>query len=114
MFQLFQGNYIDYFEKIKKSTTLYVGNLNLVSTEADIHKRLSEAGNIKNIIMGLNQQTLSFAGFCFIEFVQIMFTLLFSFCFNLPSVTGLMSNHTWTYVLLLWHNCVTNKSLIII
>lgn len=60
---------MDYKEKIEKSSTLYVGNLNLMSTESDIHKLFSKAGYVKNIIMGLDKKTLSPGGFCFVEYV---------------------------------------------
>jgi len=51
---------------------VYVGNLNLLSTEADVHKLFSEAGKIKTIIMGLDKQTMCPGGFCFVEYVHIV------------------------------------------
>jgi len=51
---------------------VYVGHLNLLSTEEDIHKLFSEAGKIKTIIMGLDKHKLTLGGFCFIEYVQFL------------------------------------------
>lgn len=64
----FKGSRTDYSKKLVESTTVYVGNLNLLSTQAEIHKLFSEAGKIKTIIMGLDRQTLGPGGFCFVEY----------------------------------------------
>ncbi|XP_025191985.1 nuclear cap-binding protein subunit 2-like [Melanaphis sacchari] len=64
----FKGTRSEYSKKLKESTTVYVGHLNLLSTEEDIHKLFSEAGKIKTIIMGLDRNTLGPGGFCFIEY----------------------------------------------
>jgi len=48
---------------------VYVGHLNLLSTEEDVRRLFSEAGKIKTIIMGLDKNTLGPGGFCFIEYV---------------------------------------------
>lgn len=64
----FKGTRSEYSKKLVESTTVYVGNLNLLSTEADVHKLFSEAGKIKTIIMGLDKQTFCPGGFCFVEY----------------------------------------------
>ncbi|CAI6359567.1 unnamed protein product [Macrosiphum euphorbiae] len=64
----FKGTRTEYSKKLAESTTVYVGHLNLLSTEADVHKLFSEAGKIKTIIMGLDKQTLCPGGFCFVEY----------------------------------------------
>lgn len=58
---------------------MYVGNLNLLSTEAEVHKLFSEAGKIKTIIMGLDKQTLGPGGFCFVEYVHIIINTYWDF-----------------------------------
>ncbi|KAF0757392.1 nuclear cap-binding protein subunit 2-like [Aphis craccivora] len=64
----FKGTRIEYSKRLEESTTVYVGHLNLLSTEEDIHKLFSEAGKIKTIIMGLDKYKLTPGGFCFIEY----------------------------------------------
>ncbi|KAE9533591.1 hypothetical protein AGLY_009229 [Aphis glycines] len=64
----FKGTRIEYSKRLEESTTVYVGHLNLLSTEEDIHKLFSEAGKIKTIIMGLDKHKLTPGGFCFIEY----------------------------------------------
>ncbi|KAE9533453.1 hypothetical protein AGLY_009091 [Aphis glycines] len=70
-----KGTRIEYSKRLEESTTMYVvyvGHLNLLSTEEDIHKLFSEAGKIKTIIMGLDKHKLTPGGFCFIEYVQFL------------------------------------------
>ena len=40
---------------LKKSCTLYVGNLSSYTTEEQIYELLSKSGDIKKIIMGLDK-----------------------------------------------------------
>jgi len=63
-------------KKLEESTTVYIGNLNLVSTESDVRGLFSNAGDIKAIIMGLDKKTLAPAGFCFVEYVKNVFLSL--------------------------------------
>lgn len=58
---------MEYQKKLEVTTTVYIGNLNLNSTESDIRKLFSKAGDIKTFIMGIERKTLAPAGFCFIE-----------------------------------------------
>uniref|UniRef100_A0A2S2P4I8 Nuclear cap-binding protein subunit 2 n=1 Tax=Schizaphis graminum TaxID=13262 RepID=A0A2S2P4I8_SCHGA len=64
----FKGTRTEYSKKLEESTTVYVGHLNLLSTEEDVRRLFSEAGKIKTIIMGLDKNTLGPGGFCFIEY----------------------------------------------
>ncbi|XP_050438699.1 nuclear cap-binding protein subunit 2-like [Adelges cooleyi] len=64
----FKGSSTDYKKKLEESTTVYVGCLNLLSSESDIHKLFSSAGKIKKIIMGIDNETSGPGGFCFIEY----------------------------------------------
>ncbi|KAI0079907.1 RNA-binding domain-containing protein [Panus rudis PR-1116 ss-1] len=61
-------------ELLAKSTTLYVGNLSFYTTEEQIYELFSrctspdEGGGIKRIIMGLDRNTRTPCGFCFVEY----------------------------------------------
>lgn len=62
------------YELLKKSTTLYVGNLSFYTTEEQIYELFSkcttpeEGGGIKRIIMGLDRNSRTPCGFCFVEY----------------------------------------------
>lgn len=61
-------------EQLSRSTTLYVGNLSFYTTEEQIYELFSrctnpeEGGGIKRIIMGLDRNTKTPCGFCFVEY----------------------------------------------
>lgn len=55
-------------DKLKTSTTLYVGNLSFYTFESKIYNLFSQCGLVKKIIMGLNKNTKFPCGFCFVEF----------------------------------------------
>ncbi|KAG8935692.1 nuclear cap binding complex subunit [Tulasnella sp. 418] len=61
-------------EALEKSSTLYVGNLSFYTTEEQIYELFSkcaspaEGGGVKRIIMGLDRNTRTPCGFCFVEF----------------------------------------------
>ena len=61
-------------ELLAKSTTLYIGNLSFYTTEEQIYELFSkcaspeDGGGIKRIIMGLDRNTRTPCGFCFVEF----------------------------------------------
>jgi nuclear cap-binding protein subunit 2 len=50
------------------SSTLYVGNLSFYTTELQIHETFARVGPIKRIIMGLNRDSRTPCGFCFVEY----------------------------------------------
>ncbi|KAF8955467.1 hypothetical protein BDZ97DRAFT_1907653 [Flammula alnicola] len=57
-----------------KSTTLYIGNLSFYTTEEQIYELFTkcaspeDGGGIKRIIMGLDRNTRTPCGFCFVEY----------------------------------------------
>lgn len=53
---------------LKTSKTVYVGNLSFFTTEAQIHESFSVVGPIKRIVMGVNANTKTPCGFCFVEY----------------------------------------------
>ncbi|OBZ75044.1 Nuclear cap-binding protein subunit 2 [Grifola frondosa] len=61
-------------EALAKSTTLYVGNLSFYTTEEQIYEIFSkctspeDGGGIKRVIMGLDRNTRTPCGFCFVEY----------------------------------------------
>ncbi|KAJ1612972.1 RRM domain-containing protein [Cryptosporidium canis] len=57
-------------DKISKSTTIYIGNLSVFTTEEIINEIFSSCGPIKAIYMGLNHQTMQPCGFCFVQYYR--------------------------------------------
>lgn len=55
-------------DKLEDSATVYVGNLSFSTEQYQIHRVFSNAGLIKEIHIGLNKETKTPAGFCFVVF----------------------------------------------
>lgn len=55
---------------LAKSATVYVGNLSFYTSEEQIYELFSKVGDIKRIIMGLDRNTRTPCGFCFVEYFQ--------------------------------------------
>jgi len=53
---------------LRKSATLYVGNLSFYTTEQQIYALFSRTGTIRRIIMGLDRNNKTPCGFCFVEY----------------------------------------------
>ncbi len=60
---------------MEKSTTLYIGNLSFYTTEEQIYELFSKCGEIKRVIMGLDRNTKTPCGFCFVEYYDRFATL---------------------------------------
>ena len=58
----------DYRNRLKLSTTLYVGNISFYTQESQLLELFGLCGNVKNLYMGLNKQTFKPCGFCFVEY----------------------------------------------
>lgn len=58
----------DQLAALKKSCTLYVGNLSFFSKEMQIYETFSYVAPVKRLIMGLNSNTKTPCGFCFVEY----------------------------------------------
>ncbi|XP_055424571.1 nuclear cap-binding protein subunit 2 isoform X4 [Bubalus kerabau] len=65
--QIFKGDNEEQEKLLKKSCTLYVGNLSFYTTEEQIYELFSKSGDIKKIIMGLDKMKKTACGFCFVE-----------------------------------------------
>uniref|UniRef100_A0A8B9CCK1 Nuclear cap-binding protein subunit 2 n=4 Tax=Anseriformes TaxID=8826 RepID=A0A8B9CCK1_9AVES len=63
-----QGTRYDQERLLRKSCTLYVGNLSFYTTEEQIHELFGKSGDIKKIIMGLDKVKKTACGFCFVEY----------------------------------------------
>ncbi|CAD8115298.1 unnamed protein product [Paramecium primaurelia] len=59
----------EYFYKLSISTTLYLGNLSIYTTEEQIFELFNRVGaGVRRLIMGRNKETGKAIGFCFIEY----------------------------------------------
>uniref|UniRef100_A0A8B9GMJ1 Nuclear cap-binding protein subunit 2 n=1 Tax=Amazona collaria TaxID=241587 RepID=A0A8B9GMJ1_9PSIT len=63
-----QGTRYDQERLLRKSCTLYVGNLSFYTTEEQIHELFGKSGDIKKVIMGLDKVKKTPCGFCFVEY----------------------------------------------
>ncbi|XP_042480271.1 nuclear cap-binding protein subunit 2 [Macadamia integrifolia] len=62
----FPGSQEDFEHALQTSTTAYVGNMSFYTTEEQVYELFSRAGEIKKIIMGLDKNTKTPCGFCFV------------------------------------------------
>lgn len=62
----FHGNQEEYDHALQTSTTVYIGNMSFYTTEEQVYELYSRAGEIKKIIMGLDKNTKTPCGFCFV------------------------------------------------
>lgn len=84
-----------YKEKLSKSTTLYVGNLSFYTQESQIAELFALCGKVVNIIMGLNRETKSPCGFCFVEYATREEAALAIECLNLKVFDGRQVRIDW-------------------
>ena len=64
----FDGSLEEYVACLRRSTTVYVGNLAFHTTEEQIHELFSKCGPLKRIVMGLDKNQKTPCGFCFVEY----------------------------------------------
>ncbi|CAD6243565.1 unnamed protein product [Miscanthus lutarioriparius] len=62
----FKGTQEEYEAVLLASTTLYIGNMSFYTTEEQAYELFSRAGEIKKIIMGLDKNSKTPCGFCFV------------------------------------------------
>lgn len=62
----FPGNQEEYEAALQASTTVYIGNMSFYTTEEQAYELFSRAGEIKKIIMGLDKNSKTPCGFCFV------------------------------------------------
>ena len=63
----FKGSQEEFLHALRTSTTVYIGNLSFYTTEEQIYEVFSRTGEIKKIIMGLDKNTMTPCGFCFVQ-----------------------------------------------
>ncbi|MBW0503633.1 hypothetical protein O181_043348 [Austropuccinia psidii MF-1] len=56
--------------QLSRSSTVYVGNLSFFTTEEQIFELFSKVALIKRIIMGLDRNSKTPCGFCFVEYYR--------------------------------------------
>ncbi|KAK1399635.1 Nuclear cap-binding protein subunit 2 [Heracleum sosnowskyi] len=64
----FQGSQDEFEHALLTSATVYVGNMSFYTTEEQAYELFSRAGEIKKIVMGLDKNTKTPCGFCFIMY----------------------------------------------
>ncbi|GJN21565.1 hypothetical protein PR202_gb09052 [Eleusine coracana subsp. coracana] len=62
----FPGTQEEYEAVLQASTTVYIGNMSFYTTEEQAYELFSRAGEIKKIIMGLDKNSKTPCGFCFV------------------------------------------------
>ncbi|RLM80073.1 nuclear cap-binding protein subunit 2 [Panicum miliaceum] len=62
----FPGTQEEYEAALQASTTVYIGNMSFYTTEEQAYELFSRAGEIKKIIMGLDKNSKTPCGFCFV------------------------------------------------
>lgn len=82
-----QGGRSEQERYLMHSTTLYIGNLSFYTTEEQIHELFTRCGDIKRIVMGLDKNTKTPCGFCFVEYP---FIVLFVFSLYLDELSNLL------------------------
>ncbi|XP_051123548.1 nuclear cap-binding protein subunit 2 [Andrographis paniculata] len=64
----FPGTQEEFDEALQNSTTVYIGNMSFYTTEEQVYELFSRAGEIRKIIMGLDKNSKTPCGFCFVLF----------------------------------------------
>ena len=64
----FEGSLEEYVLCLRRSTTVYVGNLAFHTTEEQIHELFGKCGPLRRIVMGLDKNQMTPCGFCFVEY----------------------------------------------
>ena len=64
----FPASLEEYVACLKVTTTVYVGNLAFHTSEEQIHELFSTCGPLRRIVMGLDRNTRTPCGFCFVEY----------------------------------------------
>ncbi|OEL27159.1 Nuclear cap-binding protein subunit 2 [Dichanthelium oligosanthes] len=84
----FHGTQEEYEAALQASTTVYIGNMSFYTTEEQAYELFSRAGEIKKIIMGLDKNSKTPCGFCFVLCVPPSPSLMLAFHFLCVPVLG--------------------------
>ncbi|PHU24997.1 Nuclear cap-binding protein subunit 2 [Capsicum chinense] len=64
----FPGTQEEFEDALLRSITVYVGNMSFYTTEEQVYELFSRAGEIKKIVMGLDKNSKTPCGFCFVMY----------------------------------------------
>ena len=87
----------EYAERLRTSTTLYVGNLSFFTLESQLLEFFSSTGQVVNLIMGLNRVKMQPCGFCFVEYSTREEAALAVSCLNRAVLDGRVIRVDWDY-----------------
>lgn len=87
----------EYAERLRTSTTLYVGNLSFFTLESQLIEVFSQCGQVVNLIMGLNKIKMQPCGFCFVEYATREEARLAVDTLNRSTVDGRTIRVDWDY-----------------
>ena len=87
----------EYFERLKTTTTLYVGNLSFFTSESQLLSVFNQCGEVVNLIMGLNKVTKQSCGFCFVEYAKRSEAATAVDLLNKALIDGRMIRVDWDY-----------------
>ncbi|CAI0385266.1 unnamed protein product [Linum tenue] len=62
----FPGTQEEFEHALQTSVTVYIGNMSFYTTEEQVYELFTRAGEIKKIIMGLDKNSKTPCGFCFV------------------------------------------------
>lgn len=86
----------EYKERLKLSTTLYVGNLSFFTHEEQLLEFFGfSSGHIVSLIMGLNKKQKTPCGFCFVEYATRQQAQEAMDCLNLQVLDGRQVRIDW-------------------
>lgn len=85
----------EYKDRLRQSTTLYVGNLSFFTYESQLMEFFSECGQVVSLIMGLNKREKTPCGFCFVEYATREQAQQAVDCLNLQIVDGRQVRIDW-------------------
>ena len=84
-------------ERLRTSTTLYVGNLSFFTLESQLLEYFSSCGQVVNLIMGLNRVKMQPCGFCFVEYATRDEAALAVNSLNRSMLDGRVIRVDWDY-----------------
>ena len=87
----------EYAERLRTSTTLYVGNLSFFTLESQLLEFFSSCGYVVNLIMGLNRVKMQPCGFCFVEYSTRQEATLAVNLLNRSVLDGRVIRVDWDY-----------------
>ncbi|KAK6031153.1 hypothetical protein OSTOST_02700 [Ostertagia ostertagi] len=65
---IFKGTEKEFEEALRRSTTVYVGNLSFYTSEDQLYELFMRAGDVRRVIMGLDRFKKTPCGFCFVVY----------------------------------------------